>query len=357
MIKKDITVLFGLQRISLMYSLYPLWLSKYIDRFVFTNDWDWVLKEDRNPYIFLVRCFSEIPSGEQRIELLTRLRKKYNKVILFDDNDGTESYFLEMLPSLDHYFKKQLYSDSTNYSRKFNGNRIFSHFYENGRNPNSLEVPLTVSVKPEDLNKMSVLWNLGIGQYPLSKLRNFIGKKSFPYIGKTLMPFLVSKKAPNDYVPSPSLRKCHARFGYGHINDPVAGHRKFFLETLKGKDGFLVGKVDRKTYQKEIRQVQAVFSPYGWGEICFRDFEAIINGAVLVKPDMGHLNTWPNVYIPYETYIPVKWDGSDVVEQTRMLLDNPKLMSEIRRNAWHVYHNAFPELESRVMGIIESFER
>jgi hypothetical protein len=355
--KKEITVLFGLQRISLMYSLYPIWLSKHIDRFVFTNDWDWVLKKDKNPYIFLVRCFAEIPSSDQRMELLMKLRKKYAKVILFDDNDGTESYFLEMLPILDKYYKKQVFSNLRNYGKAFYGKRIFSDYYQQLNSGAYTESFIANVPDPDKLGEISLLWNLGIGQYPLSKLRNFIGKKSFPYVGKTLMPWLLSKKEPNHKIPKPGLKKCHARFGYGHINDPVAAHRKLFLETLKGQEPFLVGQVDRKTYQREISQVQAVFSPYGWGEICFRDFEAIINGAVLVKPDMGHLKTWPNVYIPYETYIPVKWDGSDVVDQTRLLLENPKLVAEIRHNAWHVYHNAFPELESRVMGIIESFEK
>lgn len=353
-----ITVLFGLERITMMYSLYPFWTSKYIDRFVFTNNWEWVLNKDRNRIIFLVRCFAAILTKDQRLELISQLRHKYDKIILFDDNDGTESYFLEMLPFIDHYFKKQLYTNKDNYSRKFAGNRIFSHFYKHGMNTKSIGIPLTLSLVPENLNKVSLLWNLGIGHYPLSKPKNFIAKKGYPYLGKTLMQWLLAKKKPNDKIPSPSLKKCHARFGYGHINyDEVAFHRKFFLETLKGQDPFLLGKVDRKTYQNEIRQVQAVFSPFGWGEICFRDFEAIINGAVLIKPDVGHLVTWPNVFIPYETYIPVKWDGSDVVAQTQMLLDKPKLMSEIRQNAWHVYHNAFQELEDRVLEMITTFEK
>ena len=31
-------------------------------------------------------------------------------------------------------------------------------------------------------------------------------------------------------------------------------------------------------------------------------------GAALIKPDMSHLETWPDLYIPYETYFPISWD-------------------------------------------------
>ena len=30
-------------------------------------------------------------------------------------------------------------------------------------------------------------------------------------------------------------------------------------------------------------------SPFGWGEICFRDFESIILGKLLIKPNCDHI--------------------------------------------------------------------
>ena len=32
-----------------------------------------------------------------------------------------------------------------------------------------------------------------------------------------------------------------------------------------------------------------MLSPFGWGEICYRDFEAALNGMLLIKPDMNTL--------------------------------------------------------------------
>ena len=56
------------------------------------------------------------------------------------------------------------------------------------------------------------------------------------------------------------------------------------------------------------------FSPFGWGEICYRDFEAYFSGSLLIKPSMDHIETWPNLYIKNQTYIPCRWDLKDLVD-------------------------------------------
>jgi hypothetical protein len=45
-----------------------------------------------------------------------------------------------------------------------------------------------------------------------------------------------------------------------------------------------------------------IFSPFGWGEINYGDFEGILSGDALVKPAMSHLQTWPELYVEGETY-------------------------------------------------------
>jgi len=37
-------------------------------------------------------------------------------------------------------------------------------------------------------------------------------------------------------------------------------------------------------------------------------------GSLLVKPDMSHVRTWPDIFVPHETYVPVSWDFSDLEE-------------------------------------------
>lgn len=65
-------------------------------------------------------------------------------------------------------------------------------------------------------------------------------------------------------------------------------------------------------------------SPFGWGEVCFRDFECFLAGAVLFKPSMDHLETWPNYYVPNVTYVPFAWDFSDFVPKLTEILEHPE---------------------------------
>ncbi len=73
--------------------------------------------------------------------------------------------------------------------------------------------------------------------------------------------------------------------------------------------------VAQDAYYQEMLRSRICFSPFGYGEICWRDFEAILCGCVLVKPDMSHVETAPNVFVPNETYVPVRWDYQDLADR------------------------------------------
>jgi hypothetical protein len=53
----------------------------------------------------------------------------------------------------------------------------------------------------------------------------------------------------------------------------------------------------------------------------------------MIKPDMSRVITNPNIYIPYETYIPCKLDWSDLIEKIEWVKDNPIKCKEITENA------------------------
>ena len=80
-------------------------------------------------------------------------------------------------------------------------------------------------------------------------------------------------------------------------------------------------------------------SPFGWGEIGLRDFEAFIYGATLLKPDVSHMETWPNVFFPGETYQPVAWDFSDLEKNTLGLLSDPKRRQSIAEAGQDLYRD------------------
>ena len=86
----------------------------------------------------------------------------------------------------------------------------------------------------------------------------------------------------------------------------------------------------------ELRSSRICFSAFGYGEVCWRDYEAIQNGAVLLKQDMSHVETLPDVFVADETYVAVRWDLADFEAKVRGLLADPDRCAQIAQNAHDV---------------------
>ena len=100
-------------------------------------------------------------------------------------------------------------------------------------------------------------------------------------------------------------------YDHGVRNDLVyTNHRTKAWEILKSSKGITYEKDKRpfSEFSNIMRKSKCTLSPYGMGEVCFRDFEIIQFGSVMIKPDMSKVITHPNIYIPYETYIPCNLD-------------------------------------------------
>jgi hypothetical protein len=96
------------------------------------------------------------------------------------------------------------------------------------------------------------------------------------------------------------------------------------------------GMIGKSRYMRELRRSKLCFSPFGYGEVCWRDFESIAAGTVLVKPDMSHLETNPDIYRPFETYIPVRWDLADLGDRVRDALADPASLRRMAARAFNV---------------------
>ena len=69
--------------------------------------------------------------------------------------------------------------------------------------------------------------------------------------------------------------------------------------------------ISYSSYLGEMYKYSSFISPFGWGEICFRDFESIILGKMLIKPNCDHIITWPNIYQD-DMYVPIDWEASNL---------------------------------------------
>lgn len=93
------------------------------------------------------------------------------------------------------------------------------------------------------------------------------------------------------------------------------------------------GKLSYPRYMAEMEDAKICFSPFGYGELCWRDIEAIVTGAILLKPDMDHLETLPDLYEKGVTYHAVDWDLSDLPSAVEYILSHPDMRSDMARTA------------------------
>jgi hypothetical protein len=68
--------------------------------------------------------------------------------------------------------------------------------------------------------------------------------------------------------------------------------------------------------------------------VCWRDFEAAWAGALLVKPDMSHVETAPDLFVPDETYVPLQWDFEDLAAVIADVLADEPRRRRIAGNAY-----------------------
>ena len=71
-----------------------------------------------------------------------------------------------------------------------------------------------------------------------------------------------------------------------------------------------------------------------YGEVCWRDFEAMRSGALLLKPDMSHLKLSTDHFRPIETYVPLSWDLSDLRAKVEYYIKNRAEREAISENAF-----------------------
>lgn len=240
-------------------------------------------------------------SSEERCLVLEKIRDKCNMLVWLDTADSTGCCLFDVMPYVDFYLKKQVLKDLALYEKPMYGSRIFTDYYHQQLHieDDNIKRPYPLLAKEYE-NKIKVSWNVGLGDLYASKYQlrcNF----------KTITP-------PSSSMCLEKSLDIHYR---GSSYSPLAGYQREvcskYIANLKDKthpDGSK--SIPHDEYVKEIASAKSILSPFGWGEICTRDFESFVYGATLLKPSMEHCITYPDVYIPNETYVPIKWDFSNM---------------------------------------------
>ena len=105
------------------------------------------------------------------------------------------------------------------------------------------------------------------------------------------------------------------------------------LTKIENKYNIVKGQSTPHEFIEVMKRSKIGLSPFGMGELCYRDLELVQWGCLLIKPDMSKVITEPDFFKPMETYIPVKPDWSDLNEIIEKILGNFKDYQHIIDNA------------------------
>ena len=131
----------------------------------------------------------------------------------------------------------------------------------------------------------------------------------------------------------------HGTTGYGANAAAVNYHRKLCvkkLEFLKNKLPINCGgnrSLKSDQYNHIIVNSKSSVSPWGLGEACYRDFESIYLGSVLIKPDSSFVLGKQDIYQNFKYYIPCEIDFSDLEDKINYVKTNWNQLKDMRIEA------------------------
>ncbi len=265
--------------------------------------------------VMIVTDWSWKPDELSELLRAARAGSSTRRVVYFDCFDQTCSPYLSVLSEVDVYLKAKMLSPADRYLSPLAGGFVVTDFLHR-RGTDLCGWDFGSVADPAYLSRLEQGW-------------------SFGYSRRIRLLLRLNRLAPHPWW----LRNIdvHARF-----SPPARDKREWYEEyravaydvaaALRGR--FRVtppGRIGTRRYYLEMRRCRMVFSPFGWGELCLRDYEAMASGCLLVKPDMGHVRTSPSVFEAGRTYVPVAWDLSDLGDVCDRMLSRPDEARAIAR--------------------------
>lgn len=249
-------------------------------------------------------------SGQERGQLAfvqATVGKMAESVALawYDTTDSAGWLVGGVLPLVRRYFKNQVLRDRGAYARPMYGRRAYTDYYHRAAG--------VVDAEPEDapavhdmrlLGRLRLGWNSGLADY------SRWGPPRTELYRRLPLPGLLSRR--RDATPAHRARgiALSCRMGIAYVRDTVAYQRRQIRNRLARR--VESGKLSRGAYFREMQNSRLVISPFGLGEITLKDFEVFLAGGLLVKPDMSHLETWPDLFRAGGTMAAFSWDLSDL---------------------------------------------
>lgn len=275
---------------------------------------------------------------------LDKYNSIYLKIILADTTDSAAWLLGDLHNVFDGIWKNQMYADYKYYEEQHYGGRLHTDSLHRNYNIKDSSILYNDLLNVNDLRKFSVSWNSGLLNYNIDpRIRRFRLVHGFPLKEHRLL-----AKKRNKFLT--------ARFNTAYSRNTVSEHRMIFSKTALSFCP--TNTLKRNEYINELRQSKFCLSPFGWGEICYRDFEAFIYQNVLIKPSMDHLITWPSFYKKNVTFLeaPPLSDCARFFQELRLHQDD---YDHIRNQGYENYINCFKQpffdqFYTRLVSLIDS---
>jgi hypothetical protein len=266
---------------------------------------------------------SFLTPAAEALDKITRLRCLFPppvKLVYFDGDDDSCVQWSGLLEVVDLYVKKHVFSDVSWYRKQFIGKNNLTDYVAliHGRTFADNVIPYSGTVPDPLMDKIFLGYNIGLDDKITDLFRKT--RPSSPFEKDVDVMCRAACKPDNWIYP---LRAT--------INDALAPLAQQGYQILMPDK-----RVNQQVYYEEMRRSRICVSPFGYGELCWRDFEAVLTGSLLIKPDMSHVHTEPNIFIPGETYVPVRWDFSDLAETCARYLADDEARNCISARAYQV---------------------
>jgi hypothetical protein len=253
---------------------------------------------------------------------LQKLKKKC-KNLIYCDNEASIFINKEIFNYVDFYLKGRLPKNMRSYKKKLYGQREFTDYYHKKYKVKDEIESYSHIIDDKNISKIILGWNNSICDYSYV---SFFKKIIFRVSGKIFF---------NTKIDIPKKTNLiSARIKQRYQRNTINYHRIIYEKFLSNFCD--LHRLSRFNYFRELKNSKFSFSPFGWGEICYRDFESFFYKCILIKPDMEHITTWPNLYIKNKTYIPVPWNVSNN-DNFIKIFENEKKLVKIGRFGYKNY--------------------
>jgi hypothetical protein len=271
-----------------------------------------------------------IDRRSQALDFIADLVDRVPEVLFFDRASTSGTVNADVLPLVKRYYKTNLLRDRSLYLKPLYGLRQFTDYYHHRNGVVDAAPAWSLPVKEAaELGKLRLSWNTALANYSLLGPRI---SALYHYV-----PLARLMRATNKFHP-PSLDRgidVSCRMGLSYKYETVAYQRRIMADALQRHRR--TDRVSKITYFRELRDSKIVTSPFGYSEVNYKDFETFISGGLLLKPDMSHLETYPDFYQEDVTFVAHDWDLNDLDHKIESILaDYPRYL-EIAENGQNAY--------------------